>query len=88
MASFQLSIVVPEREVFAGTVEEATLPGSEGGLGVLTGHAGLLTALREGTLSFRSGGSTRSFKVLGGFVEVTPKSVQVLADGVEEATEA
>ena len=86
MAEIRLSVVVPEREVFSGTVDEVSLPGSVGGLGILPGHAALLTLLSGAELSFRAGGQRRTLKILGGFAEVTPLSVQVLADGVVEGS--
>jgi len=74
-----LEIVTPERLVLHETVDEVVLPGSEGYLGVLPGHAPLLTALAPGNITFKSGGREQTFVVGGGFVEVLRDRVSVLA---------
>ena len=80
MATFHLDLVSPEKLLFAGDVEQVDLPGSEGDLGVLAGHAPLVTALRPGILVvFREGGDLRVV-VNGGFAEVGPSGLTVLAD--------
>jgi F-type H+-transporting ATPase subunit epsilon len=82
-----LEIVTPERLVLAATVDEVVLPGCEGYLGVLPGHAPLLTALMEGELTYRIGGRTSYLAVSGGFVEVLPYRVSVVAEACERAEE-
>jgi F-type H+-transporting ATPase subunit epsilon len=82
-----LEIVTPGRLVLSETVDEVVLPGSEGYLGVLPGHAPLLTALGAGEVGYRSGGKTRYLAVSGGFVEVLQHRVSVLAETCERAEE-
>jgi len=80
MATFHFDLVSPEKLLFAGDVSQVDLPGSEGDLGVLTGHAPLVTALRPGIIVvFREGGDLRVV-VNGGFAEVGPAGLTVLAD--------
>src|SRR6202051_3108785 len=80
MATFHFDLVSPERLLFAGEVGQVDLPGSEGDLGVLAGHAPLVTALRPGIIVvFREGGDLRVV-VNGGFAEVGPAGLTVLAD--------
>jgi F-type H+-transporting ATPase subunit epsilon len=80
MATFRFDLVSPEKLLFAGDVAQVDLPGSEGDLGVLAGHAPLVTALRPGILVvYREGGDLRVV-VNGGFAEVGPAGLTVLAD--------
>jgi F-type H+-transporting ATPase subunit epsilon len=80
MATFHFDLVSPEKLLFAGEVTQVDLPGSEGDLGVLAGHAPLVTALRPGIIVvFREGGDLRVV-VNGGFAEVGPAGLTVLAD--------
>jgi len=80
MATFHLDLVSPEKLLFAGDVEQVDLPGAEGDMGVLAGHAPLVTALRPGIIVvFREGGDLRVV-VNGGFAEVGPAGLTVLAD--------
>jgi F-type H+-transporting ATPase subunit epsilon len=80
MANFHFDLVSPEKLLFAGDVGQVDLPGSEGGLGVLAGHAPLVTALRPGIIVvYREGGDLRVV-VNGGFAEVGPAGLTVLAD--------
>jgi F-type H+-transporting ATPase subunit epsilon len=80
MATFHFDLVSPEKLLFAGDVEQVDLPGSEGDMGVLAGHAPLVTALRPGIIVvFREGGDLRVV-VNGGFAEVGPAGLTVLAD--------
>ncbi len=82
-----LEIVTPERLVVSETVDEVVLPGTEGYLGVLPGHAPLLTALAPGAISVRSGGRERHLAVSGGFLEILRGRVTVLATTCERAEE-
>jgi F-type H+-transporting ATPase subunit epsilon len=87
---FDLSVLTPERSVFEGKVEYVQVPGSEGYLGVLAGHAALVTELAAGTLTVREpGGDERHWQVSGGFFEVAADRATVLADEVsgDEAEE-
>jgi F-type H+-transporting ATPase subunit epsilon len=80
MATFHFDLVSPEKLVFAGEASQVDLPGSEGDLGVLAGHAPLVTALRPGiVVVYRDGGDLRVV-VKGGFAEVSPSTLTVLAD--------
>lgn len=80
---FQLAILTPDRPVFEGDVEYVQVPGSEGYLGVLAHHAALVTALAQGTLTYRlPGGKDEKLQVSGGFFEVSNNKATVLADSV------
>jgi len=81
----RFSLVAPEREVFSGLVDQVDAPGAEGDFGVLAGHAPFMTALREGLVVVRDGATVRRFEVHGGFADVTPDGLTILA---EQATEA
>lgn len=79
------SLVAPEREVFAGEVDRVDAPGIEGDFGVLAGHAPFMTALREGKITVVNGSTTRVFDVHGGFADVTPAGLTILAEHAVEA---
>ena len=81
--TFQIDIATPEKLVLETRAETAQIPGKDGYMGILPGHAALLSELGAGTLSVTSGGQTRSFVITGGFVEVRDDHVRVLADKVE-----
>jgi F-type H+-transporting ATPase subunit epsilon len=81
----RLEFVTPERAVVHDDVDEIELPGEEGHFGVLPGHAPLLAALRTGPMWYRKGTETRHAFVDGGFVEVLPDRVSVLAQVAERA---
>jgi F-type H+-transporting ATPase subunit epsilon len=83
----KLEIVTPERLVFDETVDGVTLPGSEGELGVLPHHAPLVSTLGVGELHIRSGGSEDWFAIVGGFVQVLPDKVVVMAATADLASE-
>lgn len=80
---FDLSILTPEKTVFAGRVEYVEVPGSEGYLGVLAHHAALVTGMKAGTLTVRQAGKDTQYRVDGGFFEVSKNRATVLADNVE-----
>ncbi len=87
MASFFMSLVSPERLLFAEPVDQADLPGSEGDFGVLSGHAPIVAVLRPGVVTAINGGVPRRFVVLGGLAEFSNEALTVLAetaDSVEE----
>ncbi len=81
MATFQFDFVGPERTLYSGEVEAVQLPGSEGEMTVLPGHAPVLTSLKVGviTVTERSGSGKRIY-VQGGFADIGPKAVTVLAE--------
>jgi F-type H+-transporting ATPase subunit epsilon len=85
--TFQLEIVTPEKMIVRDTAEEAQIPGENGYLGVLPGHAPLITELGAGEISYRSGGQSHRFAMAWGFAEVLPDRVTVLAETVEPAGE-
>jgi F-type H+-transporting ATPase subunit epsilon len=82
-----LEIVTPERQVVTEGVDHVLLPGTAGYLGVLPGHAPLLTSLAVGQIAYSVGKETRYLAVSGGFAEVLPDSVHVLATTCEPAEE-
>ena len=83
----QLEIVTPERQVFSDTVDSVQVPGSEGELGVLPHHAPLVSTLGVGELRFRKDGAEESFAIVGGFLQVRPDKVVVLAETADMASE-
>ena len=82
-----LEIVTPDRSLVREEVDELQLPGSEGYFGVLPGHAPLLATLKVGELWYRTGQEKHFLAVAGGFVEVLPDHVTVLAQIAERAEE-
>ena len=85
--TFQLEIVTPEKMVVRDNAEEAQIPATTGYIGVLPGHAPLITELGAGEISYRSGGQVHRFATAWGFAEVLPDKVTVLAETVEPAAE-
>jgi F-type H+-transporting ATPase subunit epsilon len=86
--SLQLVVVTPERQVLTESVTEVQLPGSDGYLGVLPGHAPLITELGIGELTYRTtSGQQGLLAVIQGFAEVLPDRVSVLAETAERAEE-
>ena len=83
--SIQLQIVTPDREIADEEVDEVSLPGKEGYLGVLPGHAPLLTELQTGTLMYRQDESRHYVAVHWGVAEILPERVIVLAEVAERA---
>ena len=80
-----LEIVTPDRALVREEVDEIQLPGSEGFLGVLPGHTPLLTTLQIGELWYRIGSEKHYLAVAGGFTEILPDRVTVLAQIAERA---
>jgi len=78
------SLVAPERELFSGDVDQVDAAGVEGDFGVLAGHAPFMTSLKEGPVTVRAGNAVRVFQVRGGFAEVTPQGLTILAEHAEE----
>jgi F-type H+-transporting ATPase subunit epsilon len=83
----QLEIVTPEKLAYEGEVDSVVLPGSQGELGVLPHHAPLVSTLGAGELRLRSGGSEESFAIVGGFLQVLPDKVVVMAETADMASE-
>ncbi len=85
--SFTLEVVTPERRLVRESVHEAQLPGLDGYLGILPGHAPLLTELGVGMLSYRKAHQISHLTAIRGFAEVLPDRVIVLAEVSERAEE-
>ena len=85
--TIRLDIVTAERVVFSDDVDVIVAPGTEGQLGVLPHHAPLMTMLEPGELLAKKGGEEFSMVVSGGFMEVRPDRVIILADAAERAEE-
>jgi F-type H+-transporting ATPase subunit epsilon len=84
-AKLHFALVSPERELFSGDVDQVDAPGTEGDFGVLAGHAPFMTTLKEGQIKVYDGGAVRIFDVRGGFADVTPEGLTVLAEHAVEA---
>jgi F-type H+-transporting ATPase subunit epsilon len=80
MALLHFEFVSPESVLFSGDVDQVDLPGSEGDLGILPGHAPLVTTLRPGIVTIIREGAREPVVVIGGFAEVGPGGLTVLAD--------
>jgi F-type H+-transporting ATPase subunit epsilon len=85
--TFQFEIVTPEKLVVRDVAEEMQIPGKNGYLGILPGHAPLITELGVGEISYRVGGYTHRLAVAWGFAEVLPDKVTILAETAERAEE-
>ncbi len=87
-SSMKLKLVSTKKVLFEGNVEEVTLPGLEGYLGILPGHRPLFTALGEGKLSFQREGRKRDFSVRGGYAEVKPNTILVFINPRKDKNES
>jgi F-type H+-transporting ATPase subunit epsilon len=87
MSPMRCEIVTQEQVVFDQMVDMVVAPGSEGELGILPRHIPLLTALEAGELVVSAGEQEESFAISGGFMEVRPDQVSVLARTAERAEE-
>ena len=86
--TFQLEIVTPQKQMVKDVAaEEAQIPGADGYLGILPGHAPLITELKAGALTYRAGGTTHTLSVAWGFAEVLPEKVTILAETAERPQE-
>ncbi len=83
----QLEVVTPERRVLSEQVNSVTVPGRSGEMGILPGHAPLISELQTGVLSYNEDGTVFQLHVSGGFVEVTDDRVSVLAEIAERPEE-
>jgi F-type H+-transporting ATPase subunit epsilon len=81
----ELEVATPERELVSQHVSDVQLPGKDGFLGILPGHAALLGQLGAGALCYTVAGQTHYLAVDGGFIEVLNDRVRVLADSAEKA---
>ncbi len=78
------SLVSPERELFSGEVDQVDAPGMEGDFGVLAGHAPFMTTLKEGRVHVHVDGAQLVYDVHGGFADVTPQGLTILAEKADE----
>jgi F-type H+-transporting ATPase subunit epsilon len=85
--TFQLEIVTPEKKVVETTAEEVQIPGKNGYLGVLPGHAPLITELAVGEITYRDNSGEQRLAVAWGFAEVLPNKVTILAETAERSSE-
>ncbi len=85
--TFQLEIVTPEKMVVRDVAEEMQIPGKDGYLGILPGHAPLITELAVGEITYRKDNVTEHLAVAWGFAEVLPDKVTILAETAERAEE-
>jgi len=85
--TIRLEIVTPERLVYADDVDAVAVPGVEGELGVLPHHAPLITTLGLGELRIRKGGGEEHFAIIGGFLQVRPDKLVVMAETADLASE-
>ncbi|HEX3821427.1 MAG TPA: F0F1 ATP synthase subunit epsilon [Candidatus Sulfotelmatobacter sp.] len=85
--TFQLEIVTPEKKVVDTAAEEVQIPGKNGYLGILPGHAPLITELAVGEIKYRERGAEQKLAVAWGFAEVLPEKVTILAESAERPNE-
>ena len=85
--TFQLEIVTPSRLLVKDVAEEAQIPGLSGYLGILPGHAPLITELAVGVITYKSNGAAHTLSVAWGFAEVLPDKVTILAEAAERPQE-
>jgi F-type H+-transporting ATPase subunit epsilon len=85
--TFQLEIVTPEKKVVETAAEEVQIPGKNGYLGILPGHAPLITELSVGEITFRENSTEQRLAVAWGFAEVLPNKVTILAETAERPSE-
>lgn len=85
--TFQLEIVTPTRLLVKDAAEEAQIPGATGYLGILPGHAPLITELGVGEITYKASGTTHTLAVAWGFAEVLPDKVTILAEAAERPQE-
>src|SRR5271165_1171253 len=85
--TFQLEIVTPARLLVKDAAEEAQIPAVNGYLGILPGHAPLISELGVGEISYKASGATHTLSVAWGFVEVLPDKVTIMAEAEEHPEE-
>ena len=84
-AGLRVSVITPEATIFEGEAEQVVAPAWNGSLGVRHGHAPLMALLGTGTLRIDSGGSSKSYAVSGGFLQVVDDTVTVLSESATAA---
>ena len=85
--TFQLEIVTPSKLMVKDVAEEAQIPGLSGYLGILPGHAPLITELAVGVITYKASGAMHTLAVAWGFAEVLPDKVTILAEAAERPQE-
>jgi F-type H+-transporting ATPase subunit epsilon len=80
MATFHFNLVAPDKLLFSGEVDQVDVPGMEGDFGVFADHAPLVALLRPGVLTVKVGADAQRIVIFGGFAEVSPQGLTVLAD--------
>lgn len=85
--TFQLEIVTPAKLVVKDVAEECQIPGLSGYLGILPGHAPLITELAVGVITYKTNGASHTLSVCWGFAEVLPEKVTILAEAAERPQE-
>ena len=80
MATFHFNLVAPDKLLFSGEVDQVDVPGMDGDFGVLAEHAPLVALLRPGVLTVKVGNDAQRIVLFGGFAEVSPQGLTVLAD--------
>jgi len=85
--TIKVDVVTAERLVFSGDVDIVVAPGVEGEMGILPQHTQLMTMLHPGEIRIRKGAEEFSLVVTGGFLEVKPDRITILADAAERAEE-
>lgn len=85
--TFQLEVVTPEKKVVDTPAEEVQIPGKNGYLGILPGHAPLITELSVGEITYRDNSGEQRLAVAWGFAEVLPEKVTILAETAERPSE-
>jgi F-type H+-transporting ATPase subunit epsilon len=80
MATFHFNLVAPDKLLFSGEVDQVDIPGMDGDFGVLADHAPLVALLRPGVLTVKVGTDAQRIVIFGGFAEVSPQGLTVLAD--------
>jgi F-type H+-transporting ATPase subunit epsilon len=79
----RVTVISPETSMFDGDADAVVAPAFDGEVGILPHHAPFMTLLGEGALTIRQGGSTRRFRVRGGFLQVVADRVRVVAEHVQ-----
>ncbi len=87
VSTIKLDIVTPEKIIYSDDVQAIVAPGIEGDLGILPSHAPLITTLRPGALMIRKDGEELHLAIFGGFLEIRPIRVIILADAAERHDE-
>jgi F-type H+-transporting ATPase subunit epsilon len=83
MADLSLEVATPDKLLVNEKVSQVEVPGKDGYMGILPGHAALISELKEGTLKYTASGKASELIITGGFVEVRDDNVRVLADSVK-----